>query len=79
MVRRRNREKKPSKTLTEFKVIFEPVFLAEEQNKERLKNLADLFLECFANAKRNCRKIGDSASNAGRILEVNYDEIFGLA
>jgi len=79
MVRRRNSEKKTSKTVTDFKVIFEPVFLAEEQNKERLEKLADLFLECFANAKRNCKKIGDSASNAGRLLEVNYDEIFGLA
>jgi hypothetical protein len=75
MVRRRNREKKPSKTLTNFKMIFEPVFLSEEQNKERLEKLADLFLECFANAKSNCKKIRDK----NRLLGVNYDEIFGLA
>ena len=79
MVRRRKREGKPSKTLTDFKMIFEEVFLPEEQNNERLQKLADLFLECFANAKRSCKKIGDSASSAGRLLEVNHDEIFGLA
>jgi hypothetical protein len=79
MVRRRSRENRPSKTLTDFKMIVEPIFLAKEQNKERLEKLADLLLECFANAKRKCKKIGDNASNASRLLEVNYDEIFGLA
>lgn len=79
MVRRRIREKRPSKTLADFKVVFEPVFLPEDQNKARLEKLADLFLECFANARRSCKRVKDKVGDVSGLLEVNHDEIFGLA
>ena len=79
MVKRRNREKLPSKTLANFKMVFVPVFLPEDQNEARLEKLADLLLECFANARRNCKKLTGKAGNLAELLEVNHDEIFGLA
>lgn len=78
MVRRRNREKKPSKTLSEFRVVFEPVFLPPEENSARIEKLADLLLKCLASAKHGCKTWKEKASGGG-LLEVNHDEIFGLA
>lgn len=79
MVRRRKREGKVSKTLTDFKVIFEPIFLPEDQDNERINQIADQILRCVARAKRECERIKQCASETGKLFEANYDEIFGLS
>ena len=79
MVRRKNREAKPSKTLTDFTVTFEPIFLPEEEDNERIKRLAKQILECIERAKRERGKIKDGIKDfADKIFGPDYDEVFGL-
>jgi hypothetical protein len=78
MVRRRKREMKASKTLTEFNAIFEPVYLSEERNHERIKRLASQIIDCVEKARRGCKKLRAGASLGDGIFGENYDEIFGL-
>ena len=67
MVSKAKRDGNSTKTFTKFDVIFEPVFLREEDDNERIKYLAEQILECIESAKK--------CSQTGR--NEQRDELFG--
>ena len=79
MVQPKKRGAKPSKTLTDFKVIFNPVFLPEDENDERINRLAEQILECVKTAKQKQKgKRQRSGEFTETIFAEDYDALFGL-
>jgi hypothetical protein len=78
MISRKKRGPGSSKTLgNELTFTFEPVYLSEAEDDERIKRLSQQILAVVERAKRERRRIKDQLENG--LLEPSFfDDLFGL-
>mgnify|MGYP001594457537 CR=1 FL=1 len=76
MVSRKKQGRTKQQPDDELSFVFEPVFLSEVNDNERIKRLARQILDCVERAKRERRR--DRRERDTDLFAKDFDEIFGL-
>ena len=65
-------------SLGDLPIIFEPVYLTEDEDDARIKRLSKQIIACVERAKQERKKSQSRLPSGTDCFSKNYDEIFGL-